>query len=146
MEESELYQAATNSLASDASSENCYSKMANETNGYCGDYKSFEKDLKSIEVRIKSEYKITSMPSAWRSAKSVLVKCMKGGIAIFNSNDTLKGKTELQNELKTSNPTPLSILDSCKKHLKNADKLYQCLDSSGKLLVIDFYKELFRTK
>lgn len=143
MEESELYQAATNSLASDASSENCYSKMANETNGYCGDYKSFERDLKSIEVRIKSEYKITSMPSAWRSAKSVLVKCMKGGVAIFNSNDTLKGKTELQNELKTD-VSAVGKYATCEKHVRLASRVFKFLSLTEQAVIMSLIKDTFK--
>lgn len=143
MEESELYQAATNSLASDASSENCYSKMANETNGYCGDYKSFERDLKSIEVRIKSEYKITSMPSAWRSAKSVLIKCMKGGVAIFNSNDTLKGKTELQNELKTD-VSAVGKYATCEKHVHLASRVFKFLSLTEQAVIRNLINDTFK--
>lgn len=144
MEESELYQAATNSLASDASAENCYSKMAKETKTYLGDVKSFESDLKSIETRIKSEYKITSMPSAWRSAKSVLIKCMKQGIQIFNNNDTLKGKSELQAEIKALVPTYVGDYITARRHLEAASKIFVTLNPTDqgllKVVFVDHFK------
>jgi hypothetical protein len=144
MEESELYQAATNSLASDASAENCYSKMAKETKGYIGDFKSFESDLKSIETRIKSEYKITSMPSAWRSAKSVLIKCMKQGIKIFDNNDTLKGKSELQDEIKALTPTPIGNYGVARNHLLAASKIFVILNLTDQALLKAVFVDHFK--
>jgi len=143
MEESELYQAATNSLASDASAENCYSKMAKETKSYIGDFKSFESDLKSIETRIKSEYKITSMPTAWRSAKSVLIKCMKLSIEIFDNNDTLKGKSELQAEIKALVPTFVGDYITARRHLEAASKIFVTLNPTDQALLKVVFVEHF---
>ena len=52
MHDSLLYDAATNSLASDVSSDNCWTKMV--TAGLTvGDAKFFSKDIKAVEDLIK---------------------------------------------------------------------------------------------
>ena len=93
----QLYEAATNSLAADASSKNCWSIMATNSIGF--DIKFFSGQLKAVEKQIKEEYKLTSMPNAWRSAKSVVLGAMAKGISLKDDNDNIKGKTQVQNEL-----------------------------------------------
>jgi hypothetical protein len=97
--------------------------MAGESVNYVGDYKNFEKDLKGIETRIKSEYHITSMPSAWRSAKSVLVKCLKNNIDVFDSNEALRGKSELQTHLKLG-VLPQTAYQVCYSTVTKAIRLF----------------------
>ena len=50
--------------------------------------------------RQMEEYKLTSMPNAWRSAKSVVLGAMAKGISLMDDNFNIKGKTEVQNQLK----------------------------------------------
>ncbi len=94
-----LYEAATNSLAADASSENCWTKMVEAYTLYGSDLK---KELKNTETRIKEEYSLTSMPNAWRSAKSVVLIALAKGINLCDDNSKIIGKTEVQNQIKAS--------------------------------------------
>ena len=89
-----LYEAATNSLASDASANNCWSKMVE-----CSKEPKFVINLKDIERQIKEEYKLTTMPNAWRSAKSVVLGALAQGVSLIDENGNIIGKTEIQNKL-----------------------------------------------
>lgn len=100
---SSLYEAATNALASDASSDNTFSKIALASLSF--EQKDFERELRKVERLIKTEYKLGSMPNAWRSAKSIVLACMKHGIAIQDVNGELKGKTMLQTALRAKKTT-----------------------------------------
>ena len=97
--ESLLYDAATNSLASDASSDNCWTKMV--TASFANpEHHTFQKELKEVEKLIKSEYKISSMPSPWRSAKSIVLSALKEGISLTGVNGEILGKSHIQIKLK----------------------------------------------
>lgn len=100
LHESLLYEAATNSLASDASSENTWTKMVQASFPYGNAWQDFKKEIKEVELQIKKEYALTKMPSPWRSAKSVVISAMKTDIALQNTNGTVVGKTSVQHALK----------------------------------------------
>ena len=101
MHDSLLYDAATNSLASDVSSDNCWTKMV--TAGLTvDDAKFFSKDIKAVEDLIKKEYGLKSMPSPWRSAKSVVLTAMAALIKLTDENGNIKGKSAIQALLKAN--------------------------------------------
>ena len=97
--DSALYEAATNALASEASSENTWTKMVTASFPYTT-RKDFEKELKAVELLIKKEYGMTSMPTSWRSAKSIVLGAMKHEISLSDDNGHIKGKSAIQNALK----------------------------------------------
>lgn len=97
--DSELYSAATNALASEASSENTFSKIATSSLLYTST-DDFRRELTVVEKTIKSEFGLTKMPSPWRSAKSVILSCLDFGITLLDDNGNVKGKTLLQSEIK----------------------------------------------
>ena len=101
LHESGLYEAATNSLASDASSDNTWSKMVTASMVYT-DVNVFKHELRKVERLIKSEYKLKSMPTAWRSAKSVVLGALDKGIKLTDENGLILGKSAMQLLLKTS--------------------------------------------
>ena len=94
-----LYDAATNSLASDASSDNCWTKMVTATFSN-PEHHSFAKEIKEVEKLIKAEYKISSMPSPWRSAKSIVLSALKATISLTGINGEILGKSHIQVKLK----------------------------------------------
>lgn len=96
---STLYAAATESLVSDASATSTFEKMIAEAFTH-GTLETFSKDLLDTEKQIKKDFEIKSMPSPWRSAKSVLTSAMKLNIKLIDSNGTYFGKTALQNKIK----------------------------------------------
>jgi hypothetical protein len=96
-----LYEAATESLVSDASAVSTFEKMI--TVGYShSTVETFIKELKDTEKLIKKEFEVGSMPGPWRSSKSVITSAMKLGIGLCDSNGTFYGKTYLQNKIKDS--------------------------------------------
>ena len=127
LHESLLYDAATNSLASDASSDNCWTKMVTASFGN-PEYSSFQKELKEIEKLIKSEYKLSSMPSPWRSAKSVVLSALKESISLTGVNGEILGKSHIQVLLKhLKSPTDVNLFKkvqaSCLIVINNIKKL-----------------------
>lgn len=94
-----LYDAATNSLASDASSDNCWTKMVTATFSN-PEHHSFAKEIKEVEKLIKTEYKISSMPSPWRSAKSIVLTALRESITLTGVNGEIMGKSYIQAKIK----------------------------------------------
>ena len=135
LHDSELYQAATNALASDASSENTWTKMVTASFPYY-EKNSFLKELKIIEKLVKEEYKISTMPTAWRSAKSVVLNCLGLGIALQDENGTIKGKSLLQKAIKDSKPeVTKNILESFTTYIDWMSKNLSGLEKTDKKLV-----------
>jgi len=94
-----LYEAATESLVSDASAVSTFEKMISVAYTH-STVDTFAKELKATESLIKKEFEVSSMPSPWRSGKSVVMTAMKMNIALIDSNGTFYGKTYLQNKIK----------------------------------------------
>ena len=112
-----LYDAATNALASDASSDNTYTKMVTASFPHESSA-SFLTELKAVEKLIKEEYKIKAMPVAWRSAKSVVLSAMRMDIALVDSNGVLLGKSAIQAAIKAGKPDVVDdVLTTMNKHL-----------------------------
>ena len=120
-----LYDAATNSLASEASNDNCWTKMATASFGFT-DSKEFAKELKAVEKLIKTEYKLKSMPNPWRSAKSIVLGAMQNLIQLTDSNGTILGKSTIQTKIKMAKELVeldglkrcISACNSIRKHLE----------------------------
>ena len=96
---STLYAAATESLVSDASASSTFEKMVEVAYTHSTS-ETFLKDVKETEKLIKKEFEVTSMPSPWRSAKSVVQSVMKLDLPFINENGKFYGKTHLQNLIK----------------------------------------------
>ena len=137
-----LYEAATNSLASDASSNNCWTKMVERSVAYSS-WKDFKDEAKATEDRIKSEYDLTSMPSPWRSAKSVVMSALKADIALFDENGQPKGKSFIQQELKDLKPTDVKdLFAECFKRLKFIKNNFIHLDKTQQATINIFLKDI----
>jgi hypothetical protein len=100
---SPLYAAATEALVSDASATSTFEKMIQVAYTH-STVDTFTKELKDTERLIKKEFEIGSMPSPWRSAKSVIHTSMKLGISLLDDNGSYCGKTYLQNKIKDMKP------------------------------------------
>lgn len=111
LHDSDLYSAAVNALASDASASNTFEKIMLSATSVL-DVSSFKQELAVIEDIIRSEYSLTSMPGPWRSAKSVVLGALSLGITLLDGNGLTRGKSELQAAIKTAKgeltepPTP----------------------------------------
>lgn len=60
--------------------------------------------LKNAEEKFKEMTGETTMPSAYRSAKCVIVKAYTLGITTLNSNNEARGKTEVEKAIKEAAP------------------------------------------
>lgn len=96
---STLYAAATESIVSEASAASTFEKMIAVAYSH-STRETFSKELKDTEKQIKKDFEITSMPSSWRSAKSVLEGAMKLDISLVDDNGGFLGKTALQSKIK----------------------------------------------
>lgn len=54
----------------------------------------------NVEARFKDETGDKSMPSAYRSAKSVVCSAKEYGVSLLNHDGSPKGKTEVEKEIK----------------------------------------------
>lgn len=95
----DLYEAGLQSLASEASANNTYEKIATTALGYktSGD---FLEEMNRVETKIKSEFSLTKMPNPWRSAKSILSTCLEFNLAITDDNGSILGKSALQAKIR----------------------------------------------
>ena len=138
-----LYEAATNSLASDASSDNCWTKMVQASFPHSGCKETFKQELKDVEKTIKDEYKLTSMPSPWRSAKSVVMATMSKDIKLVDDNGNILGKTFIQNKIKD---TKEEVVEDAyhKAHrflIYSRSKLHEITDIMERITMKRLYQE-----
>lgn len=96
---SPLYAAATEALVSESSATSTFEKMIAVAYSH-STIETFQKEVKETEEVIRKEYEISSMPSPWRSAKSVVVSALKLGISLIDDNGGFVGKSFLQNKIK----------------------------------------------
>lgn len=97
--EEKLYQAATHWLVSERADTDAWKLMGVA----CGDCRSAD-DVKVllavIEKRIKADFKLSTMPVRWRSAKSTILAAMKAGVPIIDPLGLPKPKTALSKQTK----------------------------------------------
>jgi hypothetical protein len=94
-----LYEAATESLVSDASAVSTFEKMITVGHSHAT-VETFAAELHATEKQIRKEFEVSHMPGPWRSAKSVIVSAMKMGIPLKDDNGVFCGKTFLQNKIR----------------------------------------------
>ena len=65
------------------------------------DIPNLRTQIKEVEAEMKKMYDTTAMPSAWRSAKSVLLKAMYLGVPMLDTSGKTLGKSavEAQNRI-----------------------------------------------
>ena len=96
-----LYAAATESLVADATANSTFEKMIHVAFSH-STVDTFKKEVRDTEVQIKKDFAIKSMPSPWRSAKSVVISALTLGIRLMDNNGVFYGKTALQNLIKSA--------------------------------------------
>jgi len=107
IDKSLLYQAAVDSLVSDRTSNDTWEKVARFAhaqmqNGSLVDYDAVAQSFKEIELQIKGEYGVSTMPSAWRSAKSIAIKALAHRINVMDQEGKVLGKTHVTSLVKKS--------------------------------------------
>ena len=134
-----LYEAATNSLASDASRDNCWSAMVKASLDISVD--QFRNELLITEKDIKEQYKLKKMPDAWRSAKSVVLGALTRAISLVNENKEIYGKTDIQAKIKEFDYKDLfkskSDLAVCLDFVKRMSVYWNKLSTSEKTIVTE---------
>lgn len=82
------------------------------------------KEMKIVETQMKADYNVSAMPSAWRSAKSVVLSAVKEGVSLL-SGTLINGKTDVETQIKAQRLS--RITDSgytpVKAYLAQAHKL-----------------------
>lgn len=58
-----------------------------------------EAEMAMAEEEYKVANNVTSLPSAWRSAKSVALKAVEQGFSLFGDDGSVIGKTEAEREM-----------------------------------------------
>lgn len=94
-----LYKAGCEAVVSDASATSTFEKMISTAYTH-STVETFHQEVKETEKQIKKDFEITSMPSPWRSAKSVIYSAMKLNIKLIDDNGCFVGKTYLQTQIK----------------------------------------------
>ena len=63
--------------------------------------------LASVEAIIKTKYNVTSLPTAYRTAKSVLLGAVQEGLSILDTHGNVRGKSELENVIRYTRESAL---------------------------------------
>lgn len=127
-----LYAAATESLVSDASATSTFEKMIQVAFTHSS-VETFTKEIRDTERAIKKDFEVSSMPSPWRSAKSVIHSAMNLGIALVDDNGSYIGKTALQSKIKAAKPvkTDVSINEYVTQLIDKMTKVPETLDADA---------------
>lgn len=87
-------------------------KWVAERRGNGADVPSIKAEFAVVEKQIKSDFKVATLPGAWRSAKSAALSAVKAGVPILRDDGTVKPKTELTNAIKGAKPAAVPRNDS----------------------------------
>ena len=142
---STLYLAATEALVSETSATSTFEKMIQVAYNHATE-PTFAKEVKETEDKIKKEFDISSMPSPWRSAKSVIQTSMKLSLSLINDNGTFFGKTHLQNkikEIKRGAKAEMTSLDYAQTVIAKLINVPEGMDHTTIILAV---KEFLATK
>lgn len=119
-EESGLYLAAIGYLVADKTSEDSWAKVATwavlcvQNNV---DLPMMKQGLKTVEQQVKADYKLTTMPAAWRSAKTAALKAVVAGVELVDLVGNVNGKSAVEKATKEKLVVPRN----------DADELANCL-------------------
>jgi hypothetical protein len=121
-----LYAAGLEAQVANKTANSCFEKMAMV--GMTHTHQTtFLYECKRVEDVLKEELQLTSMPDAWRSAKSVVNKARYFNIPLCDSNGNIRGKTELQKAIKEVSTEPPSAYTSAIKHADALQTLFKNL-------------------
>ena len=81
-----------------------------------------KKDIKVVEAQMKKDYDVTAMPSAWRSAKSVVLAATEEGIELMVGG-AVRGKTDVELHIKAMRITKGSSGDTVAAYIEAAKAL-----------------------
>jgi hypothetical protein len=119
-----LYDAGVGFLVSKKTDEDSWAKVAN----YVGSLAQKEvpvdtisKVFKAVEAQLKKDFGVTSMPTAWRTAKATAFGALEKGVPLL-ADGAARPKTEVSKQLKGA-PTPTSKHEQCLNALARASYL-----------------------
>ncbi len=98
-----LYDAGVHFLVSKETGEQAWEKVARwvEAGHTAGQsVEDMQAAFKAVEKQVKHDFKVGSMPSAWRSAKSVALAAVREGIRLVCTEGNPFGKTLIESLLK----------------------------------------------
>lgn len=140
----DLREAAVKSLAGDRMATDVFGTLQSVAQTI-HDSEDFLRTLKAIENETKEEYKITKMPASWRSAKSILVTCLRWSIPLMYLDGKYKGKTQLQQEIKIVKASSCVVdpLTSFIASLGKTRRVFDSFDTAQQNYATDFLKRTF---
>ena len=90
-------------------------------------------EMKAVEKQMKADYDVTTMPSAWRSAKSVVLAAVALNLALVKGAAVI-GKTEVEANIKAARIARgllkgVDCVTEYVKHAVEAEKLWAVLST-----------------
>lgn len=124
-ESNPLYDACVGFMVAEKSETDSWEKVARfvqmrVVNGY-GEEALLKAEFHVVEKQIKHDFKTTTLPTAWRTAKSTALAAAKHGVSLVDPSGAVKGKSATEDEvraLKTTDEKSLAFYVA--EHLNRA--------------------------
>lgn len=91
------------------------------------------KSVRSFESSFKVTNNLSSMPSTYRSAKSIILRALKNNVELLDSDGKPRGKTEVEKELGKLSKIP-NLRDFRPSYVGHKDEGVQCLTYAGYII------------
>jgi hypothetical protein len=124
-----LYEACVGLMVANKSTQDSWSKVASFV--YANSHLTHEdmiERFKVVEAQVKADFKVTALPSAWRSAKTVALKAKKLSVPLMAPNSTTGdlyacGKSAVERSIRdqlTISASPITDLERVLSSLNEA--------------------------
>lgn len=128
-ESNPLYDACVGFMVAEKSEADSWAKVARFVqtkveNGH-GDDALLKAEFVVVEKQIKQDFMVTTLPTAWRTAKSTALAAAHAEVCLLDASGNVKGKSSVEDEVRAKKGDV---------GLTGADKLVMCLRSAIKQL------------
>lgn len=108
-----------------------------DRNGYLIGVDTLKEMMKEEEKQVKQEFKVSLIDcGSYRSNKSIISRAIELGVALRNEDDTVRGKTEVEKELKELK-TKETAFETIKRSCELIAKKLKEMEGDGNLSDVD---------
>ena len=122
-----LYDACVGFMVSEKTGRDSWAKVAVFVDGKVKagvSVSDIRSEFKVVEQQLKADFKVATLPAAWRSAKTAALNAARAGVAMVDQEGGAHGKTAVEHATKIvrrgGTPPPRDCADIAAHHLATA--------------------------
>jgi hypothetical protein len=103
-ESNPLYEACVGFMVAEKSEADSWEKVARfvqtKVDNGSGDEAQLKAEFSVVEKQIKKDFSVTTLPTAWRTAKSTAMSAARAEVSLLDDTGTVKGKSGIEDEVR----------------------------------------------